>query len=278
MWASLPFTIRRRVRQLTGYGAPAAKISDKGYDVRNIREFQAGDSLRSMHIRQYIRTGQELVVEKLPERGALVLFLVDVSASTRVGAAREKKAAALELIRYLAGSFIAKSHVIKIVAFASSVEAESAVMGSANAIEAFLDDIETLKIDTKKTDPQDAIWRASEIAGRQEYPADVICIVSDFLFPVETWQRLEDLQGVADVFGLIMRDRIEESMPTVSSGIRVRDAETGATFFASGSERVRPETTLGTIDIDTCVLSTAGSEQQWYDVLYEFFAMRADRR
>src|SRR3989344_4770159 len=163
MWENLPIVIKTRVRQESGYGTSSARVSDKGFDVRNIREFQPGDSLRSIHWRQHVRTGQELVVEKLPERGALVVFLVDVSESTLWGAARRKRDAAIHFIRCLGTACFAKSHLMKIVAFTSIVEAESGTIGSQDALEAFLDEMMELMPSQRITDPRNTFDRAWEI-------------------------------------------------------------------------------------------------------------------
>lgn len=281
MWQNLPIVIRRRVRQSSGHRMQSSRASDRGFHIRGVRELEVGDAPRAVSRKHYVRTGEEIVIEKYAERNALILVLMDVSASMLVGAGRRKHEASLELLRRFCEACLWKGNTLRVLAFTTVVELESRPITDTSALEAVFEKLASLKPSHSGTDYRDVIALASVISGRREQPADLVCIVSDFLFPqprLQLFRALDALQEVADVIAFVMRDRIEVEMPPVSGALMVRDAETGETFWAGETSGYDPAKELERFDIDACVVTTAQTEEEWFEALADFFTERRLKR
>ena len=274
MWENLPLNIKGRVRQREGDYLASSLVDEDGFDPQGMREFSPDDPPRALSIRDYIRTGQMVIVEKHPDRNALVLFLVDVSASEFLGSMRLKHAASLDVVRGLATACLAKQFTVIIAAFTTRVEFESHPIRSLHAFEGVITDVEALVRTERQTDPSSALNRAWEIAMRSQNPADLVCIVSDFLFPNTGSADLEALADACDVIAVVLRDPLEESLPPLAGGIMLRDAETGSTFYASSVGDYDPLSHLRRVGIDACLLRTSESDAEYYEKLSDFFETR----
>ncbi len=236
--------------------------SARGFHIRGVRELEVGDAPRAVSRKHYVRTGEEIVIEKYAEHNAFILVLLDVSASELIGGERLKYDASLELLRHFCEACLWKGNTLRVIAFTTRVELESRPITDTNALELVLEKLAALKPACSGTDYKDVISLAAIIAGRRERPADLVCVVSDFLFPqprLQLFRALEDLQDLADVIAFVMRDRIEVDMPPASGALMVRDAETGEMFWASDASGYDPVEELGKYDIDSCVLMTSQS-------------------
>jgi len=280
MWQDLPIVIRRRVHQQTGHRKQSVLASARGFHIHGVRELEAGDSPRSMSRKHLVRTGTELVVEKHMERGAFVLVLLDVSASGRIGAERIKHDASVELLDCFARACLWQGNILQVIAFTANVEFESPVLASANALDEILIALSALRPVSQGTDHREVIAYASSIAERHVQPADLVCIISDLLFPEPRDSLIRDLEGLsetADVVALVMRDSTEMAMPPLRGSLRARDIETGEVFLADAVSDRDPVRELEEHDIDSCVLMTSQSEAQWFDILSDFFTRRIRR-
>ncbi|MDO8558402.1 MAG: DUF58 domain-containing protein [bacterium] len=276
MWENLPLIIKKRVRQREGDCLASSLVDEDGFEPQGMREFSPDDPPRALSVRDYLRTGQMVVVEKHPDRNALVLFLVDVSASEFLGSARLKHAASLDVMRGLATACLARNFTIVVFAFTTRVEFESHPIRSMHALESVIAQIEVLALTEKKTDPSSALNRAWDVAMRPQDPADLICIVSDFLFPNTDTTDLEMLADACDVIAVALRDPLEESLPPFAGGVMLRDAETGATSWASSVGDYDPLPGLERVGIDACLLRTSESDVEHYEKLSDFFETRRE--
>ena len=83
MWNNLPLFIKRRVRQRTGAGLASSLTSERGFDVKGIRDFQMGDSLRAVDRTHFVRFGKAVVLERSPDRNAVILSLLPTKRTAR---------------------------------------------------------------------------------------------------------------------------------------------------------------------------------------------------
>ncbi|OGZ00241.1 MAG: hypothetical protein A2945_04400 [Candidatus Liptonbacteria bacterium RIFCSPLOWO2_01_FULL_52_25] len=277
MWNNLPLFIKRRVRQRTGAGLASSLTSERGFDVKGIRDFQMGDSLRAVDRTHFVRFGKAVVLERSPDRNAVILFLVDVSASEHLGCAKTKKERMFEVLRGIAQACFAKGHRIMFCAFTTRVEYESNLIAGAHTLEGALTDLANRAFREKKTNPKKALDRAWELATRSSCPVDLVCIASDFLFPKPYVRELEELSDATDVIALTMRDPIETDMPPIAGGYMVQDAETGETYYASSASGVEPTSHLESLGIDVCILDTQGSEDDDFQAISDFFTLRSEK-
>jgi uncharacterized protein (DUF58 family) len=279
MWKYLPINIKQRVQQRAGFRFPGNRVSERGFDIRGIRSFEFGDSFRSLSRRHYVRTGETIVLEREPERQALVLLLLDISASLKVGADRLKYDTALELVGHFSRACLWQGHPLQILAFSKAVELESHVVYDTSALQMLLAQLADFRPIFTSTDHRDVFDRAAAIAERNELPADLICIISDFLFPRPHDRFLADLEGLCeltDIITLIIRDRMEQTMPYTQGALLVRDAETGALFQASGPSGLDLSPELEKHNVDSCMILTSATATQWFETLTDFFLQREE--
>jgi len=279
MWEYLPINIKQRVQQRAGFRFPGRRVSERGFDIRGIRGFEFGDSFRSLSRRHYVRTGETIVLEREPERQALVLLLLDISASQKVGTDRLKYDTALELVAHFSRACLWQGHPLQILAFSKVVELESPVVHDTSALRMLLAQLADFKPTFTTTDHRDVFDRAAAIAERSDLPADLICIISDFLFPRPHNRFLTDLEGLrelTDIITLIIRDRMEQTMPYTQGALLVHDAETGAVFRASGLSGFDLSPELEKHNVDSCMVLTSETENQWFETLTDFFLKREE--
>lgn len=276
MWEKLPIRIYKRVRQRTGYRVESERAG-RGFDIRGVHEFEAGDSPRALSRKHYLRTGDRVVIEKYAEHNAFVLLLLDASASEHIGGVHKKYEASLELLRNFGRACLWKGNSLQVIAFTTDVELESPVIGNADALESVLQELEALKPVHSGTSHIAVLDRATSIAGRQIQPADLVCIISDFFFPEPLepffWE-LETLLEATDVIAFILLDRVDTDMPPMPGALRVRDTESGRTLWASAVSDGDVATKLERFGIDSCELLTSQSEAEWFEALASFFTRR----
>jgi hypothetical protein len=65
-------------------------------------------------------------------------------------------------------------------------------------------------------------------------------------------------------------------MPYMQGALLVRDAETGATFRASGASGLDLSPELEKHNVDSCMILTSETETQWFETLTDFFLQREE--
>jgi uncharacterized protein (DUF58 family) len=279
LWKKLPITILKPVRQRTGYRLRSSRVAERGFHISCLRQFEIGDSFRSISRKHYARTGEEVIIERYPEQNALVLFLIDISGSMLIGSRRRKIDAGLDLLLHFGSACLWQGNKIQVLAFSNMIELESEVIATFGPLEQLLEELTELVPESRHTDHSEVIDRALVISERLNAPADLVCIVSDFLFrsPHEHFYRdMSLLHERTDVIGLLIRDPVEETAPKHRGCLKVRDAETGEFLWLSG---IRSPSILQEFDkqgFEACMLTTVQNDQQWYATLDDFFSLRKE--
>jgi uncharacterized protein (DUF58 family) len=262
LWKNLPITILKPVRQRTGFRMLSSRVADRGFHISGLRQFEIGDSFRSVSRKHYARTGEEVIIERHPEQNALILFMMDISASMLVGSARRKIDASLDLLLHLGSACLWQGNKIQVLAFSNRIELESDVISTFGPLEHVFEELSELVPESRHTDH-----------------SDLVCIVSDFLFPFPHDDFYEDislLQERTDVIGLLIRDPMEQTVPKHRGCLKVRDAETGEFFWLKGirSPDIRKE--FDKQGFEACMVTTTQNDQQWYATLDDFFSLRKE--
>ena len=278
MWNGLPIVIKRKINQREGHGLKSSIKFTHGFDIKNIRDFEVGDSPRLVNRSHLAKFGEPIIIEKYPDRNAVVAMLVDVSRSEKLGSEQTKLEAKIDLLRWFSSACISKGHRVIIVTFTDRIEFESPLIKSCNLLEeAVRESIERIPVG-KLTDPGDAINYAHELATRQNYPVDLVCVLSDFLFPREYTEELGSLYDASDVIVFIVRDKIELQIPPIAGGMTMRDSETGEIFCVASMEQGILPAYLKRIGIDICLFNTKDSEEECFDNLQDFFTLRMEEK
>jgi len=278
LWKNLPITILKPVRQRTGFRMLSSRVADRGFHISGLRQFEIGDSFRSVSRKHYVRTGDEVIIERHPDQNALILLLIDTSASMLVGSARRKINASLDFLLYFGSACLWQGNKIQVLAFSDRIELESDIISTFGAFEHLLEELTELISESRHTDHSEVIDRALVISEKVNAPADLVCIVSDFLFPSprEFYRDLSLLHERSDVIGLLMRDQVEETIPNHRGCLKVRDVETGEFLWLSGIKSPDILQELDKHGFEACMLTTAQNDQQWYATLDDFFSLRKE--
>lgn len=279
LWKNLCIAVMKPVRQRTGFRMLSSRVADRGFHVSGLRQFEIGDSFRSVSRKHYARTGEEVIIERHPEQNALILLLLDISSSMLIGSGRRKIDAGLDLLRHFGSACLWQGNKIQVLAFSNRIELESDVIATFGPFEDLLEELAELVPDSRQTDPAEVIDRAWVISEKLNAPADLVCIVSDFLFPRPRGNFYRDvslLHERTDVIGLLIRDPMEETAPPHRGCLKVRDAETGEFLWLS---EISSPDILQEFDkqgFEACMLSTTQNDQQWYAMLDDFFSLRKE--
>lgn len=277
MWQELKIFLSGQGRLPVTWRLPARHRAPKGFDVANIREFLPGDSPRQIDRKRFLSRGDQLVIEKHPDSNALLLILLDVSASEYTGAVRSKIEAGLDLVRYLGTACLTKGHLLQVVAFTDMVELETAVIRNNHALEEALEELRSFSPLHRATDCLEALEYSFYSAMKQDHPADMVCLVSDFYFSTTHQQlclQLADLKELTDIVAICLHDPIEVFNPPILGPLLGRDVESGAMTWGVPPKEIDLLPEFERFGIDYCLLETGQSEESWYYILDVFFSGR----
>jgi len=277
MWHNLQIFLSGQGRTPTTWRLPGRHRSAKGFDIANIRDFAPGDSPRNINRKRFIFSGDQVVYEKFPDSNALLLVLLDVSASEYTGSVRNKIDAGIDLIRYLGTACLKRGNLLQVIAFSDKIELETAVIGNYHSLEEILSELRAFSPAHHATDCRDALELAFIYATRPHQPADLICLVSDLYFPPseELQLQLADLQEAIDIVVICLQDRIETDSPPTATPILGRDAESGKMVWGTPPEEIDFLTEIQNLGIDCCFLKTDQTEEMCFFVLNDFFSSRS---
>jgi uncharacterized protein (DUF58 family) len=278
MWQNLQIFLTGQGRRPIAWRLPGEHRSAKGFDIANIREFAPGDSARNINRKRFVFSGDQVVFEKNPDSNALLLVLLDVSASEYTGAVRNKIDAGIDLIHYFGTACLKRGHLLQVIAFTDIVELETAIIGNFHALEETLIELRTFSPAHRATDCREALEHAFLSATRSHQSADMVCLVSDLYFPApyeELHLQLMDLQETTDIIVVCLQDRLEHDMPPIAGPILGRDAESGRMIWGTPPHEIGLLPGIRNLGIDYCFLETGQTEEMCFYVLNEFFSSRA---
>jgi uncharacterized protein (DUF58 family) len=274
--------IRTRAILDTGIvGSYHAVFKGRGMEFAEVREYQAGDDIRTIDWNVTARMGSVYVKKYVEERDLSLLLVVDVSGSQRFGSQYLlKRDLAAELAAVLAFSAVANQDRVGALFFTDRVEAfVPPARGHDHALR-IVRDLLTLEPAGRGTDLALALRFAQQVMKRR----GIVAVISDF--QARAYQRpLGMLRRRHDVIALHLFDPREEELPKVGM-VALRDAESGEVRVVDTADaptrqrlaaRQRTETAeiLRRARVDALALSTGESYEQ---PLATFFKSRERRR
>jgi uncharacterized protein (DUF58 family) len=209
----------------------------QGMEFAEVREYQAGDEVRSIDWNVTARMQRPYVKRYIEERELTVMLAVDVSGSERFGTRRRfKSEVASELAAVLAMSAIRNNDRVGGIMFTDQVEhVVPPKKGRRQALRLIRD---ILAFEPK--------GRGTDIAGATEYLTKmltrkaVIFLVSDFQGP-DIERPLKMLAQRHDVVAVTLEDPSERALPDIGL-VRFVDPETGEMFDVDTSnDKVRSQ-------------------------------------
>ncbi len=255
----------------------------QGMEFSEVREYQAGDEVRTIDWNVTARMRRPYVKRYIEERELTVVLAVDLSGSERFGTRRRfKSEVAAELAAMLAMSAIRNNDRVGTVFFTDRVEhVVPPRKGRRHALRV-LRDLLVFEPQGRGTD----VGGALGYLGRMLSHTAIIFVVSDFL-GADVERPLKLLTQRHDVVAVTVEDPAEVELPDVGLA-RLVDPETGATIDVNTSdplvraayaqrvnaERERRQRLLRRLAIDEVPIRT---EAPIIEPLLRFFRTRETR-
>ncbi len=221
--ARLQVRSRRPVNDLLA-GEYLSVFKGRGVEFDEVREYQAGDDVRSIDWNVTARTGDPHIKRFIEERELSVYFVVDMSASGRFGSKdTTKEQAALELTSLLAFAATKNNDRVGLLLFTEEVERFVPLGKGRSHVMRILTELVSFEPRRRGTN----IAGALEYMGHISRKHSVIFLISDF----QAAGFEDQLKAVArehDLIGLVIGDENERALPRVGL-LQITDAETGET-------------------------------------------------
>jgi len=234
---------RRLVTDMFG-GEYHSVFKGLGMEFAEVREYAAGDDIRSIDWNVTARMGHPFVKLFREERELTVVLLVDQSASEFFGTReRLKSELAAEVAALLALSAVENNDRVGLVLFTDRVELTVPPAKGRRHVLRVVREILAHHPSGKGTDLAGALDHLCRLQKRRA----VVFLISDFL--AEGYeQSLSIASKRHDLVALRLRDRREEILPSVGV-VALRDLETGRDLMVDTSNRnVRARFGKGVVD------------------------------
>ncbi len=200
----------------------------QGITFDEVREYQAGDEVRTIDWNVTARMGQAYIKKYVEERERVMMLIVDMSASTAFGSLAETKAEiAAELAALLAFSAIKNNDKVGLICFTDSVEHYVAPRKGKRHVLRVVRDI----LQWHERGPVGTAGKMTNIAealaftARVLKPHGVVFLISDFQ-DTGYEQQLRLIGKRHSLIAMTLQDRRETALPNVGL-IELQDAETG---------------------------------------------------
>ena len=243
----IPKDLAKKIRYLEIYTSKAVNdilageyssvFKGRGMEFDEVREYAAGDDIRTIDWNVTARTGHPYVKRFVEERELTIMFLVDLSASGTFGSVeRTKNETAAELCALLSFSAVKNNDKVGLIVFTDTIEMFIPPRKGVAHVLRLIRELLYFKPRQVRTD----IVAALDYLGRVTHKRCVTFLISDF--ESEGFDRpLRVLGKRHDLIAVSISDPREMQMVDVGL-IELEDAETGErVLIDTGSEAVRKE-------------------------------------
>jgi uncharacterized protein (DUF58 family) len=226
-------TVEIKSRGLSSHifsGEYHSAFKGRGMAFSEVREYQAGDDIRTIDWNVTARFNHPYVKVFEEERELTVMLLVDVSASGTFGTGSQlKKDLVTELCAVLAFSAIQNNDMIGVLFFSDTIEKFIPPKKGKSHILRIIRELINFEPKSKGTDLNFALQHFTNLIKKRS----IAFLISDFMS-----SKFEDALKIAnnkhDLVALRVYDHRETEMPDVGL-VRVCDAETGASVWVDTS-------------------------------------------
>ncbi len=255
----------------------------QGMEFEEVREYQAGDDIRSIDWNVTARTGHPFIKKFMEERELTIMLLLDMSASSFFGTANKLKSTlAAELCSLLAMSAIKNNDRVGLIAFTDRIEKFVPPRKGLSHVLRIIREALYIKPEGKGTDIPGALEYLDKTANSKT----VSFVISDF--HAENYKRpLSIANRRHDIIALSITDPRELELPDIGI-IDLEDAENGKTFTIDTSSAAtrkqykanalrmtaERESIFRSVNVDHIAIST---DVSYTKELYKFFRMRERR-
>lgn len=272
-------------------GRYASVFKGRGMDFDRVRDYVAGDDVRTIDWNVTARTGEAHIKVFTEERELTILLLIDISGSADFGSVESsKRELAAEAAGVIAASAIRNRDKVGVILFTDEVELYVPPGKGRLHILRIIREILFFSPKKKGTNLNHALDFANRVLHRRA----VIFLVSDFclgspiektLAPVLT--KLQVTHRRHDVIAVSVTDPREESLPNIGR-VCIEDAETGQVVEIDTAKlhvrekyqqqaRNRREWTANKIRSCGIDLLECMNGENWMPQLMSFFLKRRQR-
>lgn len=222
----------------------------QGLAFESVREYTAGDDVRSIDWNVSARMNHLYVKEFSEERELSVMLMVDLSGSTDFGSRGTKRDTILEFTAMMLYLAQLNNDRVSLVLFTDRVEKFMRPRKGRKFVLRVLDEIVNLKLQGRGTD----ISAAADFTAKIMKKRSIVFVVSDFMDRRSPYMsRLSHMFGKHDVICVHVTDPFEKRFP-FSGLVECLDLETGKVYM---TESVPHEQKLqGTGAFETIRLSS----------------------
>ncbi len=272
----------RIVNSVVG-GEYLSAFKGHGMEFSEVREYLAGDDIRTIDWNVTARLQHPYVKKYMEERELTVVLMVDASSSGEFGTfSRMKGEIATELCALLAFSAIKNNDRVGLIIFTSKIEKLIAPQKGRRHVLRVIRELLCFKPQEKKTDIDGALRYLKKIMTKRA----VVFLVSDFISGgFETSLRIANREH--DVIMVTITDPRELEMVPVGF-LELQDAESGEILLVDSSDRRFRDTfreraaslrqdlnqLLRRTNVDVVHLRT---DKDYVEPLIKFFKMREKR-
>ena len=290
---ALPASVVRRIRAVeikariladqALLGTYRSVFRGSGLEFEEVREYEAGDDIRSIDWNVTARMGTPYIKKFREDRELNIFLAVDVSASSWFGSVTQsKRDLGAEVAALLALTAITNNDKVALLRFASELQEW---LPSSSGRDHLLRLIRALLF-AKPRRTRTELSTAARFLTNVTKKRGVVFLISDFI-DVDIDESMRMLGRKHDVIAIVLNDRRELELPNVGV-VALEDAETGKTAYVDTSDRrlredyaaramqrrIDRRRALGRMKIDTLELYT---DRPFVPALMAFFNARTKR-
>lgn len=202
----------------------------QGIDFSEIREYRAGDDVRTIDWKVTARFNRPFIKEFVEERDLRVYFAIDVSASGSFGSNISKMQKATEIAASLMFSAMKNNDNVGLFLFTGDVEKHIPARKGRKHVLKLLGTMVSYKPLEKRTD----IMKSMESIAKMLKRRSIIFVISDFISD-DFSKPLNIMRNRHDIVALRVMDAREQELPNVGL-IELEDEETGEQLLVDTSD------------------------------------------
>ena len=217
----------------------------RGMAFSEVREYQPGDDIRLIDWNVTARNGSPFIKIFEEERELTVYLLVDISKSGEFGSQNQlKQEFGAEIASVLGFSAIKNNDKVGLILFSNDIEKYVVPKKGKSHVLRVIRELLYNEPNGNKTSIKNALDYLLKVAKRKS----VIFLISDFIDD-DYWASLKIVNRKHDLIGIRLFDPAEKLLPDVGV-IKVRDPESGSSFWIDTSNRAEIEKLKSQINSD----------------------------
>ena len=217
----------------------------RGMAFSEVREYQPGDDIRLIDWNVTARNGSPFIKIFEEERELTVYLLVDISKSGEFGSQNQlKQEFGAEIASVLGFSAIKNNDKVGLILFSNDIEKYVVPKKGKSHVLRVIRELLYNEPKGKKTSIKNVLDYLLKVAKRKS----VVFLISDFIDD-DYWSSLKIVNRKHDLIGIRLFDSAEKRLPDLGV-IKVRDPESGSSFWIDTSNRAEMEKLENKINSD----------------------------